>query len=139
MRLVVVIAALVSLTATVAQASDLKVVVDGVRSGKGAIMVALFNDASAFAADARFAGAFVTAKPGRVVVAFPELEPGTYAVSAFHDENDNDELDANFLGVPTEGYGFSNEAKGLFGPPDFAAASVVLKDRHMSITLELTY
>lgn len=139
MRFVIIVILLTSLHPAVAPAADLKIVVDGVRSTGGTVMVALFKDASAFEADARLAGAFVTARPGQVVVAFPELGPGSYAVSTFHDENGNGELDANFLGVPTEGYGFSNGASGLFGPPDFAAASVALEDKDLTLTLKLNY
>ena len=39
---------------------------------------------------------------------FKDLPPGTYAVQVMHDENENNKLDTNFLGIPTEGYGFSN-------------------------------
>jgi len=47
------------------------------------------------------------------------LKDGKYAIRYFHDENSNDELDMNFLGIPKEGYGFSNDAYGKFGPKDF--------------------
>jgi uncharacterized protein (DUF2141 family) len=47
------------------------------------------------------------------------LPKGKYAIRYFHDENSNNKLDTNWLGIPTEGYGFSNNAKGLFGPPPF--------------------
>ena len=46
-----------------------------------------------------------------------DLAPGRYALSAFHNENDNGELDTNLLGVPSEGYGFGNDASAAFGPP----------------------
>ncbi len=130
---------LAALYPAVAPAGDLKIIIDGIRGDKGAVMVALFNDASAFEADVRFAGAFMTARTGRVVVAFPELARGTYAISAFHDENGSGELDSNFLGIPSEGYGFSNAAKGFAGPPSFDAAAVVLADEHLTVTLKLTY
>ena len=130
---------LASLYPSFTGAADLRVVIDGLRSDQGTVRVALFNDASGFEADTRFAGAFIMAKTGRVVVAFPELGPGTYAVSAFHDENGNGELDANFLGVPNEGYGFSNEAKGNFGPPSFESASLFLADKPLTVTLKLSY
>lgn len=47
------------------------------------------------------------------------LPPGEYAVSAIHDENDNRKLDKSFIGMPTEGVAFSNNAKIAFGPPKF--------------------
>ena len=48
---------------------------------------------------------------------------GKYAISIFHDVNDNEELDANFIGIPKEPYGFSNNPKSSFGPPGFDAAA----------------
>lgn len=48
-----------------------------------------------------------------------DLKDGKYAIRYFHDENSNDELDTNWIGIPKEGYGFSNDAYGNFGPKDF--------------------
>lgn len=48
---------------------------------------------------------------------FEDIPPGTYAMAVIHDENMNGKLDTNWLGVPTEGYGFSNDAKGVLGAP----------------------
>ena len=48
-----------------------------------------------------------------------DLNPGNYAFRYFHDKNENDEMETNWMGLPTEGFGFSNNAKGLFGPPSF--------------------
>ena len=47
-----------------------------------------------------------------------DLPPGRYAFQYIHDENTNFELDANAIGIPTEGYGYSRNASGAFGPPD---------------------
>lgn len=52
-----------------------------------------------------------------------ELEEGTYMVAFYIDKNDNEKLDTNFLGVPKEQFGFSNDVMGRFGPPSFEAAS----------------
>jgi uncharacterized protein (DUF2141 family) len=54
---------------------------------------------------------------------FQDIAPGMYALVAVHDENMNGKLDTNCLGVPTEGYGFSNKAKALLGSPSFSAAN----------------
>lgn len=47
------------------------------------------------------------------------LSSGEYAFKYFHDENNNDKLDCNWMKIPSEGYGFSNNARGNFGPPAF--------------------
>ena len=52
-----------------------------------------------------------------------ELPKGTYAIGIFVDANYNNKMDRNFFGVPKEQYGFSNDAKGSFGPPSFKDAS----------------
>jgi len=54
---------------------------------------------------------------------FDDVPPGTYAIAAIHDVNDNGKLDKNFLGMPTEPYGFSNDARGTMSAPKFSAAS----------------
>ena len=59
-----------------------------------------------------------------------------YAIAIFHDANGNKFLDKNFLGMPEEKYGFSNDARGTFGPPYFSEASfVVSKDLKVSISI----
>lgn len=50
-------------------------------------------------------------------------EAGRYAIRLFHDRDGDGELDTNLLGIPTEPYGFSNDAPVRFGPPDFADAA----------------
>jgi len=55
----------------------------------------------------------------RCVIVIENLEPGMYAFRYFHDENMNDKLDTNWLGIPKEGFGFSNEPRMTFGLPSF--------------------
>ena len=55
----------------------------------------------------------------KYIVKIVNLPPGKYAIRYFHDENINGKLDTNKMGIPTEGYGFSNNAYGLFGPKPF--------------------
>ena len=65
------------------------------------------------------------------------LPAGEYAVQAYHDENSNGEIDKNMMGIPTEEYGFSNNVRGIMGPPDIEDQLVVLKaDKKISIDLD---
>ena len=67
---------------------------------------------------------------------FENIPEGTYAVSIFHDENNNDKLDSNFIGIPKEDYGCSNNAKGFMGPPKWKDAKFELNsDKTITITL----
>jgi uncharacterized protein (DUF2141 family) len=70
---------------------------------------------------------------------FEDIAPGTYALAIIHDENMNGELDTNWLGVPTEGYGFSNNAKALLGTPSLSAASFPYDGRNLDLTITLNY
>jgi uncharacterized protein (DUF2141 family) len=62
-----------------------------------------------------------TAKPsgGSALCVFQKVPAGTFGISAFHDENSNGKLDSNFVGMPTEDYCASRDARGTFGPPSF--------------------
>ena len=64
-----------------------------------------------------------------------KIPPGTYAIGVYIDENDNDKLDTNLLGIPKEQYGFSNNAKA-FGIPKFEAASFVI-DTNKNVQISL--
>jgi uncharacterized protein (DUF2141 family) len=70
---------------------------------------------------------------------FEDIPPGTYAMAVIHDENMNGKLDTNWLGVPTEGYGFSNNAKGVLGSPLFSDASFTYDGRNVDLTMSLQY
>ncbi|RLB87863.1 MAG: hypothetical protein DRH26_14725 [Deltaproteobacteria bacterium] len=65
------------------------------------------------------------------------LPQGEYAIKVFHDENGNDELDTRMFGIPKERYGFSNNAKGSFGPPEYKEAVFVLDSRKKEITINI--
>ncbi len=70
---------------------------------------------------------------------FEDIPPGTYAIAVIHDENMNGKLDTNWLGIPTEGYGFSNDVKALLGPPSFSAASFSYDGQNLDLTISLHY
>jgi uncharacterized protein (DUF2141 family) len=56
-------------------------------------------------------------------ITIKDIQPGNYAVAIFHDVNQNGKLDKNIFGIPTEDYGFSNNARGSFGPPSYKDCS----------------
>jgi uncharacterized protein (DUF2141 family) len=74
---------------------------------------------------------------GAARVEFPGLAPGAYAVAVYHDENGNGKMDANFLGIPKEPTGASNDAKGKMGPPKFEDARFALDgDKTITVTVQ---
>src|SRR5690242_2351706 len=85
-----------------ASAARIIVTIDGLKSAQGNVFVGLYASPAKFLqgnqADAQRR---VRASSGPITITFDNLQPGTYAVGAFHDENANDHLDTNFLGLPT--------------------------------------
>ena len=101
----------------------------------GEIHVAVYDNAEAFEADrGEKGGAAPGIVDGTIVMVEAgtstfeyELPAGQYAVGIFHDVNLNNKMDNNFLGLPKEQYGFSNNARALFGPPSFEDAAFELE------------
>jgi uncharacterized protein (DUF2141 family) len=90
-----------------AQVGDLRVVAEGVRSALGNVIFALHHEGDPYPdKDSPFVGGFRRATVGTVGLTFGDLLAGRYALVAVHDENLNQELDINRLGVPTEGSAF---------------------------------
>lgn len=69
---------------------------------------------------------------------FEDLSAGEYALSVIHDENDNDKLDTNFMGIPKEGFGFSKNPRIMFGPPSFEKCSFKVPESS-TLTIELKH
>ncbi|NKI26661.1 DUF2141 domain-containing protein [Arenibacter sp. 6A1] len=98
----------------------LSVEVQGVSSDKGKISVAVYNEANGFLKfDKVFKTDSTVAKEKITKVVIDDLPNGEYAVAVFHDENSNDTLDTNWLGIPKEAIGFSMAKMKTFGPPGF--------------------
>ena len=142
-RLAALVAALALLAPATVSAADLVVRIEGVRSAEGDIRLAVHRRADGvdFPDDAGIvkAATHPAAAAGDLVIA--GLAPGAYVIAAFHDEDRDGELNTNLLGMPMEGYGFSNEARGMFGPPGFDAAAFAIKageDRPV-VTITLGY
>lgn len=124
-----------------AEAADLRISVGGVRNADGLLLIAVYDDPARFRQPGAAAATIrLKARAGDSSVTLNGLAPGGYAVVAFHDENANGELDANLLGIPTEGYGFSNDARSSFGPPSYDAARVdVGADGSRTASIDLRY
>lgn len=102
---------------------------NGTSNNAGTYRCLIFKGAKGFPKDpsqaVQFDNGTIAAKTGTCV--FENLAAGTYAVSTFHDKNNNSELDTGLFGAPKEKYGFSNDASKPFAPPDFAEAAFTLK------------
>ncbi len=94
----------------------------------GRIMIALFDSEAAYGGQgAPVAQTMVDVAAGERVAAFPGLKPGAYAAKLFHDVDGDGTMARNPFGMPTEPYGFTNNARGNMGPAGWDRAHVVVE------------
>ncbi len=99
----------------------IEVEITNFKSNKGVAFIGLYNSEDSFLNEA-FKGEKLMIKNNKVIYTFKEIPAGSYAFSVFHDEDENGELTTNFLGIPKESYGASNNAPSSFGPPKWRHA-----------------
>lgn len=118
--------------------ATLHVEVTGVEEDRGVVIIALLDSEESYDSEDRAArSANVTPAGGRATASFEGLPFGTYAIKVVHDANNNGRLDTNFVGIPKEPFGFSNDAMGRFGPPGFDDASFAVEGVEVKQTIEL--
>jgi uncharacterized protein (DUF2141 family) len=95
--------------------------ISNLKNDKGVCRICLFNNAASFKGESGqpFACASVTVKNKKAQAVFQSVPAGNYALFVFHDENSNNEIDKNFLGIPKEGYGASENKLPFAGAPTF--------------------
>lgn len=125
-----------ALMSTTTLAADIQLEVSNIEKQSGHVLVVLYNSKEAYSnSEAPLMQKKMSADSDKISATFEGLEAGNYAIKLFHDENDNGQLDTNFIGLPTEGYGFSNNA-GRFGPAEYEEAVFsVNEDTQVSISL----
>jgi len=121
-------------SAFTAQAHTLTVNIDQIQEQTGKLHVVLYRSEQSYQQGKDAVAAVVKAVSGdSQQLVFADLADGEYAIKIMHDANDNGELDRNMMGIPSEGYGFSNNA-GQFGPASFKdAAFAVAADTSLTI------
>lgn len=125
-----------------AQCPGMHVKILNIRNSTGTVACALFDSAEGFPEEyLRMATnvMIIKIRKDQARCDFEDIPPGTYAMAVVHDENMNGKLDTNFLGIPLEGYGFSNDAKGPLGAPPFSAASFHYNGQNVELTMSLHY
>ena len=113
-RIFAICVLLVPLSYLSAQCSLTIEIVD-LESNKGVVIVDLLDTTEESVRDTT-----VKIADNKCVIVFDDVKKDQYAIRYFHDENSDEEMDTNFLGIPKEGFGFSNDAMGKFGPKDFS-------------------
>jgi len=116
--------------------TKLQVTVTHIKGQKGDIIVGIFDS------DQDFLKKPIEAKTTKasadsITVVFENIKPGKYAVSVIHDVNKNQDLDKNKLGIPKEGFGFSNNVLGAMGPPSFKSAQFDLSPAQKDLDIDI--
>ncbi len=121
-------------------AAELTVKLTGTHNADGAVSAAIYATKETFPKEGQQVAAFrAKATAGAVSVTFHDLPPGRYAVTAFHDENNNGKLDRDATGIPSEGYGVSNDARELLSPPYWDKASFELGSESKTVAVKIEY
>jgi uncharacterized protein (DUF2141 family) len=124
--------------ATAGSGQTLTVVIKNIKNSKGDVGAALYTSEAGFMKTV-WKTKSMKAHPGEVRLTFENIPAGTYAISIMHDLNSNGEMDTNGVGIPKEGFGFSNDAMGSFGPPTFEKASLHLTGKDEVVTITAKY
>lgn len=138
MKRLILIAAL--LASAVVQAGELKLEIEGKGVAGNQIRIGIYSamHPEQFPSDQTiYRGIVQEATSDHLTVTVPDLPQGKYAVAAYIDSNRNGRQDRNLLGIPKEDFGFSNEARGKFGPPDFAEAAFEIGEKAVTQFIHL--
>ena len=127
--------------APVAGGAVLRVDVTNLRNNQGVVYCELFHSADGFPnkPDKAIARVKAAIREQAGICEFRNLSPGTYAVAAFHDEKRIGRLEKNFLGIPKEGVGVSNDVSGRWGKPSFDDSKFDMGSEDTEITLHIHY
>ncbi|MEQ9606274.1 MAG: DUF2141 domain-containing protein [Kiloniellaceae bacterium] len=119
----------------------IQVTVQNVRSSKGLITAVLYNDNpdTFLKRGARLDRIRVDAHKGETLLCLQAPASGRYTVAIYHDENGNEEFDRNFLGIPTEGYGFSQNPGFRFGKPDIEETLFTINGEKTDLRISVLY
>ncbi|MBQ4822388.1 DUF2141 domain-containing protein [Aquimarina sp. MMG016] len=118
------------------QTSTIEIHITDIQSAEGTIRIGLYNSESNFYKQI-FRSVAIKAKKGALKITLNDIPYGEYAISLYHDENNNKKLDSNFFKIPKEPYGTSNNAKGSFGPPKWEDAKFSVSEQIVNQSIEL--
>lgn len=116
--------------------SSFTLTLTGVKEAEGEIRIAVFNSKASYTKETVFAE-IIPVQSTEVNWSIPDLPYGEYAIAVYHDKNTNGELDTNLLGIPKELYGFSNNARGRFGPASWNDAMFTVNAKKAEHTIHL--
>jgi uncharacterized protein (DUF2141 family) len=120
------------------QKGTLVIEITGIENKGGIMMVGLFKETDKFLKIPSFNKETAIKDESVISVKFENISFDTYAISIYHDLNENGELDSNFIGIPKEPVGFSNNYFPKFGPPKFKKAAIDLNQKELKLNVNLS-
>ncbi len=121
-------------------AATLTVVISDIRSDIGVLNIGIYDNKNDWLGSSTVQKRSLTVlenNVGGVVTTSFEVEPGEYAISVHHADNDNGKMDTNFIGIPKEPTGLSNGAVPKFGPPKYKDAAFLIGDEDLEMLIIL--
>jgi len=132
----ILVLSFVSITAQDVSGNTIEIEITNIESDEGKMMIGLYDSEKNWLKTTT-KETIGEIKDGKSSMAFENVPDGTYGISSYHDENDNDELDVNFLGIPKEDVGSSNNAPARMGPPTWEDANFEIKGKSIKQTIKL--
>ena len=121
-------------------AADIKIEIQNLKNTMGKVSIGLYKQSKNFPIISKeYKGVHLNINSHTLSYMFKDIPNGIYAISVFHDENSNRKPDKNFLGIPKEGYGFSNNAKATFSAPSFNDAKFNVSTQTINLKINMVY
>lgn len=134
--LVVLLLSYATATAQEEKGQTILVNIENLNSNNGHVYISLYNTEDSFLSKG-YKSAIIDIENKSCSITFEAIPNGIYAISFFHDENENKKMDTNFMGIPKEDYGCSNNATGFMGPPKWEDAKFEVNNKSVTQTITL--
>ncbi|BDC99353.1 DUF2141 domain-containing protein [Persicobacter psychrovividus] len=119
--------------------NQLNIDISGLRNQTGTLNVLIYDNGNGFPDDIQLAVKKIIVDASSPTIRIDDLSFGQYAIAILHDENKDLAMNFNWLGLPKEGFGFSNNKPILAGPPNFDAAAITFKQHQQNVNIKLKY
>ena len=119
------------------QTGNIHLTIQNIENEKGTLRVGLFTESDKFLDKASWSKDIAANGREKIELDFENIPFGTYAISIFHDLDDNGKLDTNFIGIPKEPVGFSNDYQPKMGPPKFKGAKFDLAQTKLILNVNM--
>ena len=123
------------------ETTNIQLEISGFNNTNGQLAIAVFNNSTAFESEEEtYMDSILIITDNEMIILIEDIDPGTYAINIFHDENKNHELDINWLGMPQEGFGFSNNPSIGFSAPTYDECNFMIEEgQTLGVPIELIY